>query len=855
MTRTRDPAPQATGAGSGGRGAAWSGVVLIALAAWLAWPDALPRAWSEGGARGPLVLLVDASARATLRRPGLARRVADVARELGAEARRERRAAALVLVAADVRRALGPGPAEELAALGAEDVGRWLSDVRAGGGDGATEVERALGLVEPWVLDARLGRPGRVVLLGDGRYTGADPRPRLARWAAAGVALELRALDPPTLPDLAVARVELPPTVEPGAPLAARVDLRWDPGASPAPPAGELRLEVEDAAGVRRWARPLAAPPGSGPVSWSERFELGPAARGRTRVSVTARAGADPVVSNDTATADAEAGGVLRVLVVVPAPVGSTAGARERAVAWLGDELPGVELVTAEPDAWPAELPGADVLVTLDVRPSEMHPSVESFVLAGGGWLVAGGWSLAEGAAAATEGEGAWPLVPLVPRAAERPPRDVALLVDASGSMAGEPFDLARRAALVLASAVPADDGLELAFFTDRVGERHGLRDGVGEAPGAAVERAFAAARPRGPTDVVAAVESWVAGRDATRDALLLVLTDGRTEPPAAAGGPPGDPGGRTAPTAERVELRLVAVGRDADRATLRALLPPGAALLEARDLGDVDELMRREVLEDGLVAGGATPRVPAGTTGAAALLSDELGAALAAQGAPWARAVATVPRAEADVLLLGPDGSPLLALGRVGLGRVAAWPTSPAPGWAAAWASRVDLWGPLLRSLGRERGERPVLRARDGRLELAGLGPEWPAVVPAEVGDGRGNTARLELVPPRAPPGVDPRGVREAPLPAALARVVDGPLDVRLELEEPPPGAATRWVLAPGSRADDDAVELGPLPEAGESDAVSGARAGAAAAPWVLAAGLGLLLVDLALAGARRRP
>lgn len=60
------------------------------------------------------------------------------------------------------------------------------------------------------------GRPGRLLLLSDGRWTGRDPATAAARAAAAGVALDYRPLQRSAAGDLAVERIQGPESVMPG---------------------------------------------------------------------------------------------------------------------------------------------------------------------------------------------------------------------------------------------------------------------------------------------------------------------------------------------------------------------------------------------------------------------------------------------------------------------------------------------------------------------------------------------------------------------------------------------------------------------------------------------------------------
>ncbi len=57
---------------------------------------------------------------------------------------------------------------------------------------------------------------GRILLLSDGRYTGADPQAQAARAGSRGVAIDYRELSRPVARDLAIVQVDAPDTAAPG---------------------------------------------------------------------------------------------------------------------------------------------------------------------------------------------------------------------------------------------------------------------------------------------------------------------------------------------------------------------------------------------------------------------------------------------------------------------------------------------------------------------------------------------------------------------------------------------------------------------------------------------------------------
>jgi len=745
------------------------GALLLALAAWLLAPIHGTRASGPGPAALRAVLL-DASASAVRPRPGwreLAReRLAAEASE--AEALGEELVA--VLLGSEPRRVFGPAPAAELRRVleADEALPRPPPEIAAG-----TRVDAALALLEPLVLDPE--RPaGRLSLWSDGTLTGPDPRARLARWLARSVDVRSIPMDPPELGDAVVRDLRLPPRIEEGAPLAARIGLGWRSGGRQArPPDLEVEARVEDRLGIRTLRAPAACPTDAlpdarGELAWAVSLDLGPAASGHTAVEVVLRsARPDPSPENDRASATCRCGGDLLVGVVASeeARVGALLG-----LGLAGDPggLAGLQAGAVALERLDARLPGLDLLVTLDLHPDRLPaPAVEAFLRAGGGWLHSSGWD----DLARPGWGGAGQLLPLEPDPSPGPERDVLLFVDGSGSMAGEPFDRLRGAARELCRASPAGDRVVLEVFTDRLHGARVLREPGAPLAGAALE-ALAAHAPGGPTDLLGSLEALAGAREAAgRPALVLLLSDGRDE----SGRDPGPDGPeRLAERLRAAGARLVpiAVGPDEDPSLLERLTAPGEAIRTAAALGELERVFRREVHRDRVLEGVLIPRVAPG----GALGFDAEGLRDAWRGArldPIRRAVRCRVREGAEAVLAVEAGEPLLALGRVGAGRVASLATAPRPGWAPLWTGSEAVFGPLLRTLGRgARAEGARLSISGAGLAIEGLAEGWSEVVEVRirplVGGWPAATSRLGL--PLGRVGLDPRSRREGPWPGELA-------------------------------------------------------------------------------------
>lgn len=579
---------------------------------------------------------------------------------------------------------------------------QWLAGApaRRAGSDVAAALLAAERLAEG------AGRGALVRILGDGSFTGLEPLAQLARVQA-----ELVSLPEAELADPWLRSVEAAPELEPGAPLALRVEWEregLDTGRGLALrvrglPAGERRFEL--AAGGAR----------------VERLELGPMGSRDLELAVTLECEGDPIPENNVASVRVRARGALQVeLVCTPAQAGP---ASALAAAWGGADGVGVHVSSASRvQAIDAD---TDLLVTLDLDPRAVEvAAIGPFLARGGGWLAAGGGALLAGLDARDERSAARYL-PCEPDE-DDDARDVLLVVDVSGSMDDSSFDGVRNAAVALVERLRARDEVFLHFFTDRLGEAVRLGAGAAE-PGSEGERArllLAARRPSGPTDLPSVFEQLVEAREARRTrACILVLTDGRDQRalPSARG--------RLAVALERLseagaEVRVLASGPQPDLEFLacfdRAELRASVALL-GPELG---EALERAANDGRWVERPRTPRV---SSGAASDAVRELRSTLV--DAPvFLRTVALRSRSGDGALLEDDEGHVLAAARAEGAGACAVLATLPGPEGSPQWRAQALDWLPWVRALARGRAAAqaaPAARWIAGRLELGPFEPE----------------------------------------------------------------------------------------------------------------------------------
>ncbi|MEM7310557.1 MAG: VWA domain-containing protein [Planctomycetota bacterium] len=868
------------------RAVAAVGALLLGLAAWLLLPRPAASEVREPAVRA---LLVDASASVVRRRPGWLPWIrAELARQAQLAVEDEGGAAqqlAVVVFGADVAVRFGPGaPAELIARLEARAGAPFDT---AAEDDGASALAGALEVAAGWTA-AATRPPGEVILLGDGGWTGANPAPWLGRLAAAGVAVRHAPPPPATRPDGAVLSVDLPEVVEVGAPLVATARVRVDgPLVAPEGTGPVLLCEVSGGGGTRTDVVPLALGPGE-----TERrvpIALGPADYGRTEVAVRIAlpGGVDPVPENDRAAASTVAEGEL-----VCGAVAAVAS-REALERWLAPAgaalFPGLQVLLLRPDELAGKLDQLDLLVTYDVPLDDLPaPLLAPFVERGGGWLAVSGWGFLGDWSPGPGGRSELHrMLPMRPAPTDVGPRDVVLLVDGSGSMAGEPFNLVRAAAVEMVAAALPSDAIELRFFTEVIDERHLLRKrsalrsaSRAETREAAAQRLLGARVPGGSTWILSCLDQLLTEREGKeREALVLLLTDGQE------GGHMPDPAAKAAELVERyraarTRLRVIAVGEQADLGFLGRLVAPGEEVVQAADLADLELIFQREVNRARVAdaeteAGLAVRRAPASADSLAAeLLAPEGALALP----PIERLVRNELVGGASLLWETADGDPLLAVARAGLGRTALFASSPRASWASRWSLGAERFGAVLRWLGRGRargGPRASLApARGGGLEvrLERLAGPWPATVSAALFDpevrrgAEGLRAPIELdLAPAHPgdPGLSrrvgalPRTLREAAAGRTLSLLLDVPAGaplpagpLALPLAVPP---APEFVAEPGGTA--PGLNGGAEPE---TEAAAAPRAATAGAPGPghpagpPLAGLGLAL--LFLGGTARR-
>lgn len=576
-----------------------------------------------------------------------------------------------------------------------------------------TDIAAALRLAQAHL---RPGRARRIVLVSDGRATRGDAAAEARTLASAGTPLDVLALPPAAAADeVALESLTVPARAVPGEALRAQALVR-----STVAQRARVRLLVnghraaELDADLRAGAQTVTVPftaPAAGLVMAEAEIEAprdSSAANNRAGAALLAE-GAAPVL---LAGPESESAALAGILAREGIPV-------ERAAAPRGTAAQFARYAAVFLTSLPAREAAAQDLSAL----------VQAASQAGTGLAMTGGpGSFAPGGWRGSVVERALPVRSELPDEARLASVALVLLIDRSGSMAeaaaaGMPTKLALAldAAGEAAAALAPRDSIGIIAFDSSAQWVVPLAPRPSEAE---LARALSAVTPGGGTDAFPAFRLAIPALAAADAQVrhIIFLTDGLVT------GADYDAILRQL-NALRITVTGVGIGDDADGGFVEriARLSGGRAYLAADP-----ESVPRIFLQETAIAQRAyiveepfTPRV----AGAADVLRG-------LAGFPRLGGyIATAPAPGASVPLVTGEGDPLVALGRHGLARTAAWTSDLTARWAGewlAWEGNARFWIQLVRAL-----ERPA----PGALldaELVTEGREWRLVVSARDAQGR---------------------------------------------------------------------------------------------------------------------
>ncbi len=540
----------------------------------------------------------------------------------------------------------------------------------------------------------------QLVLASDGLETHGDALATVS-WVNASQATILTALPEAALPaEVAIDDIVLPPTLKAGEPFRLRVRLRSTSNSK-----GTLRILQNGAPNGLEATRSITLPAGESDVELrSVAYVPGPLTY---RVELTPQ-GTDRFAQNNQFERTVEVTGKPRVLYLEGSREHSSAFAELLRKAGFDVDVRGAE--GAPTDA--AALSGVDFYVLSNVPHDALSlravDTIERFVEAGGGFLMAGGdASFGLGGYRNTRMESILPVRLDTERRRDQPTLALALVIDKSGSMSGQKIELAKEAARATADLLGPDDYLGVIGFDavptrvvrlQTASNRLGLMKGIGKIASG------------GGTAIFPALDAAYQDLAAVRARLkhVILLTDGQTQEE-------GIPTLVQSMHVDGITVSTIGLGDDTNRALLEeaARLGGGRAYFTT-DPHNIPRLFMRET--------NAVARSSAVEDYVAARIVSQADflKGIPIDSAPYLRGyVATRARPlPAQVVLESDLGEPLLARMRVGLGWSLAWTSDLSPRWSAdwfRWRSMGPLWSQLIREHMPKRSDQ-VMRIQTSR-------------------------------------------------------------------------------------------------------------------------------------------
>jgi Ca-activated chloride channel family protein len=564
---------------------------------------------------------------------------------------------------------------------------------RLEGTDSATDLASALRFAEALFLPGRLPR---LWVLSDGLETRGQALAMVPELASHGVRVMVTPYEGAIASELTVTGLSFPEEIRAGQPFEVRVSVRATADAR-----ARVRLYQDDRLVGLDGVQEVELHAGDDEVSFRTvarergtvelRAELEPLAPEASAAGGSDATSVDRFAENNRFVRAADVIGRPRVLVACPEPARMDPFARVLDAAEIDADVRGPRGIPTSP----GELAGFDAIVLADTPADQVSASLESaldaYVRRGGTLLFAGGpRAFGPGGWRGTQLERIMPVSLEGERRRDTPALALALVIDRSGSMAGEKMELAKEAARATADVLSPDDFLEVIGF-DTVAERTVPLQSASNR--LAIQRDIGRLAPRGGTAIFpaldAAYQDLAGSRAATRHVILL--TDGQTSEP-------GIPELVASMRADGITVTSVGVGTDVNRTLLSEVadLGGGRAYFTA-DPSSIPRIFLRE----------------ATTVGQNSIVEDHVRGEVVTnarflRGLDMARAplvrgyVATQARGAPSELVLRTElGDPLLARRAVGGGHTIAWTSDLAGRWSAdflRWPLSPRFFGQLLR-------------------------------------------------------------------------------------------------------------------------------------------------------------
>lgn len=581
------------------------------------------------------------------------------------------------------------------------DAAAWMGKQGAQS-DYASALDFAQALFPP-------GTSREVVIVGDGHETRGSLAAAAQAATLKGVVIHTLGVSGEQRPDVRVA--ELVPSrsrLHEGATL--RLDAEVE---STLEGRGVLRL-FENGLEVDR--RDLTLKKGD---SQRVEFERQPAGRNvyRYRAVVEGFAG-DVMPANDAALAIVDVRGNLRLLYAEGEPAEGSQFVQAM-------QKEGIALDRRGPGQVPGtltELAGYDGVILSDIAARSVGDAAinalrEYVERLGGGLLMIGGPNaFGVGGYYKSPLDEVLPVRLRAPDEEEKQSSAVAIVMDRSGSMAGEKLETAKSAALAAAEVLGRNDSIGIYAFDS---EAHVVTPMTRLTSLTSIAGQIAAMASGGGTNLEPAFRQAREALQRTRAKIrhMIILTDGQTS-----GG--GYEALAAQCRAEGMTISTVAIGEGSHVGLLQAIASAGGG--QAYSTTDVSSITRIFTQDTLMHTGQMLREEP---FEAQAVEKSPLLGGLEQWDAPALLGyVKTIRKASAQVPLLTDTGDPLLAHWRYGLGKVTAFTSDAKSRWGGLWISRWQgfsaFWGQVLRETarapqGQKMDIRCVMQGDDARISV----------------------------------------------------------------------------------------------------------------------------------------
>jgi Ca-activated chloride channel homolog len=363
------------------------------------------------------------------------------------------------------------------------------------------------------------------------------------------------------------------------------------------------------------------------------------------------------------------------------------------------------------------ELERFDLLLVSDVASmflglAQMQ-AIESYVEAGGGFVMAGGEdSFGSGGYEGTRIEKILPVRFDSEKEINQPQIALALVIDRSGSMSGEKIEMAKESARATAEVLSPQDLVTVVAFDSQATVLVRLQRASNKLK---ISQDIARLAPGGGTNILPALtEAHQILQSANAKVKhVILLSDGQANYD-------GISEETDSMRQNRITVSAVGIG-DADRQLLSMIAEHGEGRLYMADdaselpkifMKETQEVQKSSLVEDAVVVH-VQKRV-------------EMIEGTGVESAPYLRGyVSTKPKPTSEVILVSDRGEPLLARWRVGTGWVVAWTSDVKNRWAAewlGWGGYPKFWAQVVRTAMRHKqheGYDLAAQVLDGRARV----------------------------------------------------------------------------------------------------------------------------------------